>query len=67
MHADKHLSVVSEEPHGCSRNQLHQNFLECIQDTIQIHGSLFELFTNFESNLILDVTMEVKNNQECSY
>ena len=29
MHVDKHLSVVSEEPHGCSRNQLHQNFLEC--------------------------------------
>ena len=30
MHAQQHLSVVTEELHGFSRNQLNQNFLECI-------------------------------------
>ena len=29
MHAQQHLSVVTEELHGFSRNQLNQNFLEC--------------------------------------
>ena len=29
MHAQQQLSVVTEELHGFSRNQLNQNFLEC--------------------------------------